>query len=73
MIRMNINNTKNVTSSSDTWEGIYNQLVYDFLRTTPHAKEYLTMEQLTKYMKISDRDRIQPSSNDGGTIRYTAC
>ena len=59
MILMNINNTKNVISSSNTWEGIYNQLVDDFLRITPHAEEYLTMDQLIEYMEISDHDRIQ--------------
>ena len=44
IILMNINNTKNVISSSDTWERIYNRFVNDFFRITPHAEEYLTME-----------------------------
>ena len=36
------------------------------MRITPHAEEYLNMEQLSEYMEISDPDRVQPSSNDGG-------
>ena len=49
---MNIHNTKNVISSSNTCERIYNRLVDDFLRITPHTEEYLAMEQLTEYMEI---------------------
>ena len=60
---MNINNVRNVISSFNTWVGIYNRLVNDFIRITPHAEEYLTTEQLTVYMEITDPDRILPSSN----------
>ena len=63
---MNINNTKNVISDSDTWAGIYNRLVKDFIRITPHAEDNLNTDQLSVYMEISDPDRIQPSYNDGG-------
>ena len=38
IILMNTNNNKNVISSSDTWERIYNKLVNDFLRITPRTK-----------------------------------
>ena len=62
---MNINNTKNVISNSDTLAGIYNKLVNDFIRITPPAKDYLNTEQLSVYMEISDPDRTQPSYNDG--------
>ena len=60
---MNINNTRNVISNSNTWGSIYNKLIREFLRITPHADEYLNIEQLTEYMEISDPDRLQPSSN----------
>ena len=61
---MNINSTRNVISNSDTRVGIYNKLVNDFIRITPHAEEYLNTEQLSVYMEISDPDRTQPSYND---------
>ena len=54
IILMNINNTKNIISNSNTWEDIYNKLIREFLRITPHAEEYLNLEQLTEYMEISD-------------------
>ena len=55
MQMININNTQNVISNSNTWESIYNKLISrEFLRITPHADEYLNIEQLTEYMEISD-------------------
>ena len=52
IILMNINNTQKIISNSNTWENSYNKLIREFLRITPHAEEYLNMEQLTEYMKI---------------------
>ena len=67
---MNINNTKNVISNSDTWAGIYNRLVNNFIRITPHVKDYRNTEQLSVYMEISDPERIQPSYNDKRFMRH---
>ena len=44
IILMNFNNTLNIISNSNTWENIYNKLIREFLRITPHAEEYLNME-----------------------------
>ena len=63
IILMNINNTRNVISNSNTWGSIYNKLIREFLRITPHAN--LNIEQLIEYMEISDPGRIEPSPNDG--------
>ena len=51
MILININNTRNVISNSDTWAGIYNKLYNDFIRIAPHAEEYLNTEQLSVYIE----------------------
>ena len=52
IILMNINNTQNIISNSNTWGSIYNKLIREFLRITPHTEDYLDVDLIAEQTLI---------------------